>query len=246
MKKGDIIKVSYTGRFEDGLIETTDEKVAKKEGAYNEKRQYKPSVIAVDEGMVLPGLDKALLEMKKGEEKKVGLKAKEAFGERSFKLIKLVPIAEFKKQNVNPYPGMVLEIEGRPAKIQTVTSGRVRVDFNHPLAGKEVEYEIKVEDVATTEDQKIKFLIEKTFRTDKVKYTVSGAKDKKKISLEIPEDLKKDKYYVIMRQVFRVEADKFLGIKEVEYDDGLDKAKDKPKPAEKESKGKEAKEKAKE
>jgi len=216
MKKGDLVRVSYTGWVEEGLIETTDEKVAKKEGAYDEKRQYKPAAVIVGEGMVLPGLDKGLEGMKTGEKKKLELKPADAFGERSFKFIKLVPMRDFRKQKVNPFPGMVLEIEGRPARIQSVSSGRVRVDFNHPLAGKDVTYELKVESEAKTEKEKIAFLIERDFR-EPLDFTVSGAKGKKNITVDVPESVKGNKLYPIMTQVFKVEADKYLGIKEVGY-----------------------------
>lgn len=216
MKKGDIVKVSYTGRFEDGLIETTDETIAKKEGTYNKDRTYDPAVVIVGEGQVLPGLDKALEGMKVGEEKKLELKPAEAFGERSFKLIKLVPMREFRQQKVNPFPGMVLEIEGRPAKIQSVTSGRVRVDFNHPLAGKEVEYELKLESAAKTEKEKVAYLIERAFKRE-LKFTVSGAKGKEKVIVTVPGEVSKNKYYPVMKAVLKMELEKYLGIKDVEY-----------------------------
>jgi len=227
MKKGDFVKVSYSGWVGETLIETTDEKVARKEGTYDEKRVYRPTVVVVGEGMVLPGLDKGLESMKVGESKRFKLKPAEAFGERSFKLIKLVPMREFRKQNVNPFPGMVLEIEGRPARIQSVSSGRVRVDFNHPLAGKEVTYELKVEAEAKTEKDRIAFLIERDFRED-LKFTVSGTKGRKKIVVNIPESVKGNKLYPIMTQVFKVEVDKYLGIKEVGYKEPVAKVEKKP------------------
>lgn len=227
MKKGDIIKVSYSGKFEEGLIETTDEAVAKKENAYNKDRQYQPAIVVVGEGQVLPGLDKALEGLDVGKSKKLNLTPKDAFGERSFKLIQLVPMRQFKQQKVNPFPGMVLEIEGRPAKIQSVSSGRVRVDFNHPLAGKDVEYDLKIEAAATTEKEKITFLIERAFK-EELKFTITGAKDKKKVTIDIPEALTKNKYYQVMKAVIKVEIDRYLGIKEVEYNEPGAKAEKKP------------------
>ncbi len=227
MKKGDFVKVSYTGRVDGELIETTDEKTAKKEDAYDEKRQYEPAVVIVGEGMVLPGLDKGLEKLKVGEKKKLELEAKDAFGERSFKLIKLVPMRDFKKQNVSPFPGMVLQIEGRPAKIQSVSSGRVRVDFNHPLAGKEVEYELKVEAQAKTERDKIGFLLERDFRDDSLEFKTSGKKGEKKLIVKIPEETSKDKYYPVMKAVFKADAEKYLDVKEVEYEEPGKKEEDK-------------------
>lgn len=218
MKKGDIVKVSYTGWYEDNLIETTDADVAKKEDVYDKERQYKPAIVVVGEGMVLAGLDRGLEEISEGEEKEFDLGPQDAFGERSFKNIQLVPINEFRKQNIKPFPGMVFDVEGRPAKIQSVSGGRVRVDFNHPLAGKDLHYKIKVESAAKTEDDKIKFLLERGFRSEDVKYTLSGAKEAKKLVVDVPEELKKDRLYQIMKAIFKVEAEKYLGIKDVGYE----------------------------
>lgn len=220
MKKGDFLKVSYTGWCEGSLIETNDEAVARKEKVYEKEKKYKPAIVIVGEGMVLPGLDKALEGMKVGEEKKLKLAAKEAFGERRAEMIQLVPIKEFHKQKINPIPGMVLEISGKPARIQSVSSGRVRVDFNHPLAAKPVEYEIKVEEEAKTEDDKIKYLLGRAFRDDTLKYETSTDGDKKKIVVKVPQEIRANRMYAIMRAVFKVESENYLKIKEVDYDDG--------------------------
>lgn len=217
VKKGDFIKVSYTGWVEGDLIETTDEATAKKHGAYDKGRKYKPATIILGEGMVLPGLDNAMEGMIVGEKKTVELDAKDAFGERNMKLIQLVPIREFNKQNIRPIPGMVFEVEGRPAKVQSVGSGRARVDFNHPLAGKKVKYEIKIEASAKTEAEKIEYLMERAFKDAGLKYTVAGEGDKRKITVEVTESAKANKLYMIMKAVFKVEAEKYLGVKDIEY-----------------------------
>ncbi len=220
MKKGDMVKVSYTGWVDGELIETTDEAIAKKGNAYRQGKEYKPAVIVVGEGMVLPGLDRALEGMKVGEKRKLGLEAKDAFGERRSDMIRLVPMREFRAQKVNPFPGMVFEAEGRPAKVQSVSGGRVRVDFNHPLAGKAVEYELKIDAEAKTEDERVKYLLERAFKDTTLKYTISGAKDAKggrKIVVDVPETVAKQRYYPIMRAVFKVESQSYLGAKEVEY-----------------------------
>lgn len=216
MKKGDFVKVSYSGWVEGQLIETTDIEIAKKSDAFDAKRPYEPVVIVVGEGHMMLGLDKALETMKVGEKKKLDLKPAEAFGERSFKFIQLVPLREFKKQKLNPMPGMVLEIEGRPARIQSVSGGRVRVDFNHPLAGKDVQYEIKVEADAKTETDKINFLIERAFKNKDIKFTVSGTKEKM-IVVDVPDEVKANKIYQVMEMIFKTEVEKYLGIKKVEF-----------------------------
>jgi len=219
MKKGDFIKVSYTGWVEGDLIETTDEATAKKHGAHDKNRKYKPAIIVLGEGMVLPGLDSAMEGMAVGERKTIELEAKDAFGERNLKLIQLVPLREFTRQNIRPIPGMVFEVEGRPAKVQSVGSGRARVDFNHPLAGKKVKYEIKIESSAKSESEKIEYLLERAFKEAGLKYAVEGEGEKRKIIVDVPDNVKANKLYMIMKAVFKVEAEKYLGVKEIEYPD---------------------------
>ena len=217
MKKGDFVKISYAGWVEGELIETTEIAIAKAEGSYDSKRPYEPVVIVIGEGHVLPGIDKVLETMKVGEKKKFDIPAVDAFGERSFKLVQLIPLREFHKQKINPMPGMILEIEGRPVKIQSVSGGRVRVDHNHPLAGKGVTYEVKVESDAKTETEKINFLLERAFKEKGIKFSVAGTGDKKNITVDIPSAVKANQLYQVMQIIFKTEVERFLGLKEVKY-----------------------------
>ena len=65
------------------------------------------------------------------------------FGKRKPELIRLVKISEFRKRGINPIPGLIVNINGFPAIILSVSSGRVLVDFNNPLAGKNIKVIIK-------------------------------------------------------------------------------------------------------
>ncbi|MBR5954738.1 MAG: peptidylprolyl isomerase, partial [Methanobrevibacter sp.] len=72
----------------------------------------------------------------------------------------LIPMKEFKKQGMTPYPGMRISAEGGEGKILTVNGGRVKVDFNHPLAGKDLVYDIEVTEIIEDAEEKIKSMIE--------------------------------------------------------------------------------------
>lgn len=145
MKEGDFLKVEYTGRLVTGeLFDTTDEHVAKKENAFNPKQRYGPVLVIIGAGMAVPGVERNLKEMKEGEEREFSLKPQEAFGPRDFKRIRIISLSKFIKDKVNPYPGAFINIDGQDAKVQSVSGGRVRVDFNHPLAGRELKYRLKL------------------------------------------------------------------------------------------------------
>jgi len=162
MKEGDFIRIDYVGRIKDTgeIFDLTIEEVAKKEGIYDEKREYKPVPIIVGENFVINGLDRALINMNVGEKKTIELKPEEAFGERRAELIKVFPLSFFEKQNVKPEPGMIVNISGIYGRIQSCESGRVRVDFNNPLAGKDIIYEVEIKEVVEDDKNRIEMILE--------------------------------------------------------------------------------------
>ncbi|MBI5228769.1 peptidylprolyl isomerase [Candidatus Micrarchaeota archaeon] len=161
MKEGDFVKIEYSGRSPAGkLIDTTNADEAKKEGIFNEKASYKPFLAVVGKGQLLKGLDEALMEAEEGEEKTVIIPKEKAFGDRREELVKLVPLSQFRKQDIDPYPGMVLDLDGMRARVQSVSGGRVRVDFNHELAGQDLTYWFKVLRKFVSPEEKVNALAE--------------------------------------------------------------------------------------
>jgi len=141
IKKGDKVKIEYTGTLEDGTVFDSSEK------------QGKPLEFEVGAGKVLKGFEEALVGMKKGEEKEIKLTSAEAYGEHNPKLIKKIPKEQLPKDK-ELKPGMLLIIgtpDGRrfPAKITEVTDTEVTLDLNHPLAGKALNFKIKVVEVSS-------------------------------------------------------------------------------------------------
>ncbi len=145
MKKGDFVRISYVGRLESGeIFDLTDEELAKKEKILNPNIRYGPAAVIVGAGFVIPGLENYLTEMKVGEKKTVTVEPEQAFGQRDPKLVRTVPETAFGKQR--PIPGMIVDFGQQKGRVQAVSAGRVRVDFNHPLAGKKLNYEIEIKD----------------------------------------------------------------------------------------------------
>lgn len=141
----DFIELNYTGRLADGTIyDTTEEKVAKENGFFNDKAKFGPVIICLGEKQILPGLDDKLVGTEINVVHKISLSPEEAFGKRDVKRIKIVPISNFKDQKVYPQPGLQVNIDGEVGVVTRVSGGRVMVNFNHPLAGKDVIYEVKI------------------------------------------------------------------------------------------------------
>ena len=134
---GDFVKVEYNAwRVADNmLVYTTSKKVAEENKVFDEEMHYVPQLIVIGKGTTVKGVENAVKTMNVNETKKVELQPKDAFGEKSAELVKVLPIADFKKRDIEPYPGMQLDIDGSVATIKSVNSGRVVVDANHPLAG---------------------------------------------------------------------------------------------------------------
>ena len=65
-------------------------------------------------------------------------------------------IEKFKKQNIQPMPGMQVNIDDMMATVKTVSGGRTLIDFNHPLSGRDVVYDIKVNKLITDDKEKIR------------------------------------------------------------------------------------------
>lgn len=187
MKAGDFIIVDYTGRVKESgeIFDTTKEEVAKKENVHNPSVKYKPVTIIVDGGLILPGLNDVIKKMEIGKKKKVELEPRDAFGERREELVKLIPLARFKEQNVDPVPGNVVTVNRLQGKISSISGGRVKVDFNHPLAGKVLVYEIEIKGKIDDEKEKIKAVFNYFTGTEDVDVKLSG----KSVELTIKKDV---------------------------------------------------------
>jgi len=167
MKEGDFVRIDYIGKIkESGLIfDLTNEEIAKKENVYNPQVKYNPLPVIIGSKFMIKGLEDALKDMKVGEKKHLIIKPDEAFGQRSEKLIKIIPESEFTKQNMVPYQGMPVNIKNLQGRVLSVSGGRVKVDFNHPLSGKDLEYDLEMKEQITKKEDQVKSVLEIFSRT---------------------------------------------------------------------------------
>jgi len=164
LAKNDFIEIEFTGKTKDNeVFDSNIKDVAK---TINPNIDAKPFVFCLGQGMFLKGVDDFLIGKEPGKEYKIELKPEDAFGKREPKLIQLVPMKIFVEQKVNPVAGAMFNFDGRIAKILSVSGGRVMVDFNNPLSGKEVVYDIKVLKKLEDLNEKIKSLNEFLFKQD--------------------------------------------------------------------------------
>ena len=184
-EKGVIVRLDYTAYFSENkmIFDTTVEKDAKAADIYNEKYTYAPMPYLVGSMKFFQKLDEAIGKAEVGKKTKVEIPMEEGAGVRDPKLMETHPLKEFIKQEIDPYPGVEVSLGNRRGTIARVGSGRVVVDFNNPLAGKNIYYEFTVKEILTKPEDKAKAILEMDFGTsedfkfdvkaDKVVVTVS-------------------------------------------------------------------------
>lgn len=161
IKKHDFVEIEYTGRIKEDntIFDTTQEKIAKEKGIHDKNADYGSLVICIGENHILKNLEEQLIGKETEKEYTFDIKAENAFGKKDAKLIQLVPLAKFKQQNIQPFPGLQLNIDGVYGMVKTVSGGRCLIDFNHPLAGKGLVYDVKVNRVVDDIREKLKSLL---------------------------------------------------------------------------------------
>lgn len=135
VEKGAKVKVQYTGRLEDGTV-------------FDESKEGEPLEFTVGSGQVIPGFDKAVQGMKLNEEKEVTIKSEDAYGKRDETLIRNFPRTAFPK-DFKPEKDRVIQLSDqtgrpRPGIIIDIIKDSIAIDLNHPLAGKDLTFKIKV------------------------------------------------------------------------------------------------------
>jgi len=188
IKKKDFVEIEYTGSLKDEklVFDTTDEKVAKDSNIHSERAAYGPIIICIGEKQVVPGLDDGL-EGKEVGDYKFELKPEQAFGKKNAKFIQLVPTKKFFEQQINPMPGLQVNIDGAIGIVKTVSGGRTLVDFNHPLSGKEVVYDVKVKRIVTDKKEQVASIMSMLgMKTAEISVDASGSKAKIATKVVLP------------------------------------------------------------
>jgi FKBP-type peptidyl-prolyl cis-trans isomerase 2 len=230
VKKDDFIEIEYTGRLKEdnAVFDTTVEQVAKENGVHNPNAEYGPVIICLGEGQIVPGLDEALQGKEPGKHT-VELPAENAFGKKDAKLIQMVPLRKFTEHKIKPFPGLQINIDNALGTVKTVSSGRVLVDFNHPLSGKDLVYEIEIKRVVADKKEQIDSLLKLLLGIKEAKIEIKDNKAKAELKAKLPppmeEELKKK-----IKELVKIDEIEFT--KEGAKTEAKQPAKEKPTPKE--------------
>jgi len=138
-KDGDTVKVHYTGTLENGEVFDTSE-------------EREPLEFTLGQGQLIPGFEKAVIGLNVGDSTKVDIPSVEAYGEMREDLVINVPKDQL-PADVEPQVGMQLQVnqpngQPVPVRITGISDTELTLDANHPLAGKDLSFEIELVEVA--------------------------------------------------------------------------------------------------
>ena len=131
---GKIVKINYTLTVEGKIADTSEGK---------DPLQYTQG-----KGMIIPGLEKQLAGLKAGDQKRIIVAAEEAYGPVNPQLRMEFPKDKI-KGDLAPEVGMVLQVQAENGQaafglVEEVKDTAVTLNFNHPLAGKELDFDVKI------------------------------------------------------------------------------------------------------
>lgn len=142
IKSGAIVSIHYTLTGDDGQV-------------IDSSREREPLQYEQGSGSIIPGLEKALEGHASGDDVQVTLEAADAYGERNDEMVQSVPRETFKDVgNVEPGMQFRVETEQGPMVVQVkdVEEEAVILDFNHPLAGERLHFDVNVMEVSEGEE----------------------------------------------------------------------------------------------
>lgn len=133
--KGNTVTVHYTGTLDDGSV-------------FDSSREREPLEFVIGEGTLIPGFENGVIGMEVGETRKIDIPAADAYGERKRDLLTPIERGEV-PENVKPEVGMFVELELKDgnnarARIAEIDAENIVLDFNHPLAGHDLSFEVEL------------------------------------------------------------------------------------------------------
>ncbi|MEL4304895.1 peptidylprolyl isomerase [Methanococcoides sp. LMO-2] len=212
IEKGDVIKLSYTGKFdEEQIFDTTNEELAKENEIYNPRGMYGGDVVIVGAGHTIAGLDEDIAGKEVGFTGTVIIPPEKGFGAHDPKLVENVSITKFTDQKA--YPGMNIEIDNKRGTVTKVIGRRVRVDFNHPLAGKEVTYDYTIEEKLEDINEQVQGLLALYTGIPDLEVEVND----KKVAITVPAMLSFNQRWLMAKGRVASELVEYVGLEEVSY-----------------------------
>ena len=187
--KESLIYVDYSATTkDDGVVfDTTMMDVAKDSGIYRQDDRYEPMLVAIGWNWLLGALEEELVGMKVGESKTVEIPPEKGAGPRDPTKVKMIAKTKLAKHKKRPVKGESITFGKERGIITAVLGRRVRVDFNSPLAGRILEFDVTVRDIVSDPLDKLKAVVKRRMPgvpDDDFKLSIT----KKIITIEMPKE----------------------------------------------------------
>ena len=136
VKNGIKVKVHYTGKLEDGQV-------------FDSSEGREPLEFTIGSGQVIKGFEEGLIGMSADQEKEIKIDSKDAYGEKNDQLKQKIPLDKLPDNLKQAKKGMYLKLQApnghmMNALISDLDEKEMTLDLNHPLAGKNLIFKVKV------------------------------------------------------------------------------------------------------
>src|SRR6056297_1310855 len=184
-EEGDFVELSYTAYTVDSeeLVDTTDEEVAEEEGVDTEEQDFSARTIVIGEGHIFEAVEDDLKGKDVGDEGNVVVE--QAFGEYDESEVRTVSANKIPEDE--RYPGAHVDVDGEHGHVEAIIGGRARVDFNHPLAGQDIDYDYEILDEVDDRVEKAEGLIGMYVDTD-LEMWIETDEEEEEVAVESDED----------------------------------------------------------
>ncbi|MCF8028657.1 MAG: peptidylprolyl isomerase [Desulfobacteraceae bacterium] len=137
-KSGDTVKIHYKGKFDDGSV-------------FDSSEGRDPLEFEIGSGNIITGVEEAVVGMQPEETKEATIPPEKGYGEYRDDMVIEVEKTQF-PEHIDPEPGQQLELQQPDGQKVTVTvtnvgEEKVTLDANHPLAGKDLNFEITLQEI---------------------------------------------------------------------------------------------------
>jgi len=137
-KEGDTVRIHYTGKFDDGTV-------------FDTSGENEPLEFVIGDGQVIPGVEEAVIGMNPEENKTTTIPPEKAYGQYHEDMVIEVEKNKF-PEHIEPEPGLELELKQEDGNsvfviVTNVSDDEVTLDANHPLAGKDLTFEIQLMEI---------------------------------------------------------------------------------------------------